>query len=180
MHPRHTAGQGPTSYADVAARNHSRVAETPTRLFDVACKTCGRSVVKVERLRDPEIAIIEAHLRTCLASEPLRNAPMLGEILACVHVREQTVLGAKMPRVKRSSDLATLRAFVCNRLLVRYDPAIVGRFAAWLRIVEPAKAALGLMLVEMALDHAPTGQSRWVLIGFGPEGEPLLEVHPLS
>lgn len=92
---RHAAGQGETSYVEVAARDCSRVAETPTRLFDVACKTCGRSVVRVERLRDPEIAILEAHLRACLASEPLRHAPMLGEILARVRVRQQTVRGAK-------------------------------------------------------------------------------------
>lgn len=86
MRHHHAAGQVETSYAGAAARDHLRVAETPTRLFDVACKTCGRSVVRVERLRNPEIAILEAHLRVCLASEPLGDAPMLGEVMRRLRV----------------------------------------------------------------------------------------------
>ena len=40
----------------------------------------------VERLRDPEVAVLVNHLRACAASEPLGDTPMLGEIMARVRV----------------------------------------------------------------------------------------------
>ena len=61
--------------------------ETAVRLFVVACKGCQRTLVTVERIRDPEIAILEDHLRACGASERLGEGPMLGEIMNRVSVR---------------------------------------------------------------------------------------------
>jgi len=60
--------------------------DTPNRLFEVACKGCGQVLVTVEHLRDPEIAVLEDHLRACCQSEPLPDAPLLGEIMARVRV----------------------------------------------------------------------------------------------
>ena len=42
----------------------------------------------VERLRDPEIELVVDHLRACSASEPLGDAPPLGEVMR--HVRVTT------------------------------------------------------------------------------------------
>jgi len=53
-------------------------------LFEVTCKQCWRILATVERIRDPEIAILEDHLRTC--GEPLGEAPLLGEIMGRVRV----------------------------------------------------------------------------------------------
>ena len=47
----------------------------------------------VERLRDPEITTLEAHLRACCQSEPFGETPMLGELLG--HVRVMQVMGVK-------------------------------------------------------------------------------------
>ena len=49
-------------------------------VFEVRCRGCGCSVLCVDRIRDPEIAILQDHLRACAASEPLGKVPMLGEI----------------------------------------------------------------------------------------------------
>ena len=59
-----------------------------SRVFEVVCKGCGRSLMTVERLRDPEIDVLEAHLRACCPSEPLGDAPPLGEVMR--HVRVTT------------------------------------------------------------------------------------------
>ncbi len=55
--------------------------------FDVLCKGCGRSLVTVRLLRDPEIDVLVDHLRVCSASEPLGDTPMLGTILRGLLVR---------------------------------------------------------------------------------------------
>ncbi len=60
------------------------MAATPT--YFVTCKQCGRTLARTERLRDPEIAALETHIRACAPSEPLADAPMLGEIMARVRV----------------------------------------------------------------------------------------------
>ena len=60
--------------------------DTPNRLFEVACKGCHRPLVTVERLRNPEIAVVVDHLRACGASEPLADEPMLGALMARVQV----------------------------------------------------------------------------------------------
>jgi hypothetical protein len=57
-----------------------------TRLFETRCKGCGRVLVTVERLRDSEIAVITDHLRLCITSEPLEDAPALGTIMRLVRV----------------------------------------------------------------------------------------------
>ena len=60
--------------------------EKSNRLFEVVCKGCGRTLVTVKRIRDPEIAVLTDHLRACAASEPLGEAPMLGETMSRVRV----------------------------------------------------------------------------------------------
>ena len=57
--------------------------DIPNRLFEVACKGCHRPLVTVERLRDPVLA---GQLRACSPSEPLGEAPMLGEVMRRVRV----------------------------------------------------------------------------------------------
>ena len=54
-----------------------------SRVFEVACKGCRRTLVTVERLRDPVLA---GQLRACSPSEPLGEAPMLGEVMRRVRV----------------------------------------------------------------------------------------------
>ncbi len=61
--------------------------DIPNRLFEVACKGCSRSLMTVERLRDPEIELVVDHLRACSASEPLGDTPMLGTIMRGLRVR---------------------------------------------------------------------------------------------
>jgi len=51
--------------------------------FEVVCKGCRRTLVTVERLRDPVLA---GQLRACSPSEPLGEAPMLGEVMRRVRV----------------------------------------------------------------------------------------------
>jgi len=60
--------------------------EASSRLFTVACKGCGRSLMTVDRIRDPEIAVLVDHLRACAASEPLGDTPMLGDVMGRVRV----------------------------------------------------------------------------------------------
>ena len=48
-------------------------------LFEVVCKGCRRTLVTVDRIRDPEIAVVTDHLRACSPSEPLGDAPMRGD-----------------------------------------------------------------------------------------------------
>ena len=67
--------------------------EKSNRLFEVVCKGCGRTLVTVDRLRDPEIAALEAHIRACGQSESFGETPMLGELLG--HVRVMQVMGVK-------------------------------------------------------------------------------------
>ena len=57
-----------------------------SRVFEVVCKGCSRSLMTVERLRDPEIQLVVDHLRACSASEPFGEAPPLGAIMARVRV----------------------------------------------------------------------------------------------
>ncbi len=52
-----------------------------SRMFEVICKGCGRSLAKVERIRDSQIVLVTDHLRACAPSEPLGDAPILGEIM---------------------------------------------------------------------------------------------------
>jgi hypothetical protein len=58
-----------------------------TRLFEVTCKACGRTLATVERIRRRAIVFLEAHLRACTASEALEKAAPLGEIMGRVCVR---------------------------------------------------------------------------------------------
>jgi len=73
-------------YAQSTLGEHDRVAEAPPGRFAVACKSCGRRLMTVDRLRDPEIAVLVDHLRACAPSEPLTDAPMLGEVMRRVCV----------------------------------------------------------------------------------------------
>ena len=60
--------------------------EKSNRLFTVICKGCEGTLTTVERISDREIAVLVDHLRACAPSEPLANAPMLGEIMGRVRV----------------------------------------------------------------------------------------------
>ena len=57
-----------------------------SRVFEVVCKGCSRSLMTVERLRDPEIDAVVGHLRACPASEPLGDTPMLGAVMRGLRV----------------------------------------------------------------------------------------------
>jgi integrase len=68
-------------YAPPTMGENDRVAEAPPGRFAVACKSCGRPLMTVDRLRDPEIALLEDHLRACCRLEPLGDAPPLGGVM---------------------------------------------------------------------------------------------------
>ena len=75
--------------------------------------------------------------------------------------------------------IEALRDLVCGLVEAEHGAAISQGFATWLRSVEPTRANLALMLVEMALRRTPIGPSghhRYVLTGFGPDGEPIIVV----
>ena len=55
-------------------------------VFAVACSGCARSLLTATRIGDPEIAMLEAHLRACRESEALGAAPYLGEIMRRIRV----------------------------------------------------------------------------------------------
>jgi len=58
-------------YAAVSLCGYLRVAEGPPPQFAVSCKQCGRQLMSVDRIRDPEIAVLVDHLRACT---PIRTA----------------------------------------------------------------------------------------------------------
>ena len=62
-------------------------------MFTVVCKDCQRVLMTVERLRDPEIATLEGHIRACSHAEPLGETPMLGKLHS--HVRVMRIVGVK-------------------------------------------------------------------------------------
>jgi hypothetical protein len=62
------------------------VAEGPRRRFVVSCKYCGRQLLSVDCIRDPEITVLVDHLRACVPSEPLGATPMLGDVMSRVQV----------------------------------------------------------------------------------------------
>ena len=65
---------------------------------------------------------------------------------------------------------------VLNMVENRYDAETRERFAAWLRSVKPTEAHMAVMLTEMALSGTPMGQQYLTLVGFSPEGEPLIDL----
>jgi hypothetical protein len=74
--------------------------------------------------------------------------------------------------------IEALRELVCGFVEAEYDAPTRQCFSAWLRSVEPTKATLALMLVEMALRGTPVGTNghrRYVLDGFSPDGEPIID-----
>ena len=61
--------------------------EKSSRLFEVVCKECHRLLMTVERLRDPEVAVLVNHLRACAPSEPLGDTSMLGDVMRRLNLR---------------------------------------------------------------------------------------------
>ena len=55
--------------------------DAPVRLFTVTCKDCERSLMTVDRIRDPEIASLQAHARICCRPTPLGDIRILGDLL---------------------------------------------------------------------------------------------------
>ena len=64
-------------------------------VFVLECRACRRALVTTARITDREIEVLVEHIRACAACEPLREAPMLGEILALVRVRRRVVAGVR-------------------------------------------------------------------------------------
>ena len=90
------------------------------------------------------------------------------------------ILAAHGDELRRADDL---RALVCALVGICYDADTRQRFVAWLRSVRPTTADLAVMMVEMALRHTPVGEqgkSRYVLVGFQPDGEPLIDLRTVS
>ena len=58
----------------------------------------------------------------------------------------------------------------------RYDSETRERFAGWLRSVKPTTAHLALMMTEMALSGTPMGERHLTFLGFGADGEPLINL----
>ena len=55
-------------------------------LFLVRCGGCKRALMTVDRIRDAEIAALEAHLRACALSEVLGDTPPVAEVMRRVYV----------------------------------------------------------------------------------------------
>ena len=60
--------------------------DAASRMFEVACNGCRRSIATVERLRDAEITVVIEHLRSCSASQPLGEIRLLGGVMARIRV----------------------------------------------------------------------------------------------
>ena len=69
-----------------------------------------------------------------------------------------------------------LYELVLGMVANRYDAETRNRLAAYLRSVKPTVAHLTVMLVEMALSGTPMGERHLVLVGFTPDGEPLINL----
>lgn len=82
-------------YAAAFPCDHLRVAEAPPRQFVVSCKQCGRRLMSVDRIRDPEITVLVDHLRACAPCEPLGATPMLGDVMSRVRVAAAGQLAVK-------------------------------------------------------------------------------------
>ena len=73
-------------YAALPAWGHLWVAEGTPPQFVISCKQCGRQLMTVVRITDPEIARLEAHIRACVRPDPLGAAPPLGALMAQIRV----------------------------------------------------------------------------------------------
>lgn len=73
-------------YAAPPTWDHLCVAERTAQRFVVSCKQCGRHLMTVVRITDPDIARLEAHIRACVRTDPLDEAPPLGAIMALIRV----------------------------------------------------------------------------------------------
>ncbi len=58
----------------------------------------------------------------------------------------------------------------------RYGAETRERLAAWLRSARPTLAHMAVMMTEMALSGTPMGERRLILVGFTPEGEPVIDL----
>ncbi len=58
----------------------------------------------------------------------------------------------------------------------RYDMETRDRFARWLGSVEPTVGHLAVMMTEMALAGRRMGRHAVTLLGFTPEGEPIIDL----
>ena len=63
----------------------------PDLVFEVACKACGRTLAKAERIRDPEIDTIRDHMMSvCARGNEITDRSPLGELLAHTRVTRAT------------------------------------------------------------------------------------------
>jgi len=57
------------------------------RLFEIFCMNCQELLVTVPLIREPEIVLLEAHIRACWSYDPLpAGRVMLGQLLRRVRV----------------------------------------------------------------------------------------------
>ena len=63
---------------------------------------------------------------------------------------------------------------VLDMVETRFDAETRERFAGWLRSVRPTQGHLAIMLTEMALSGSCMGQQHLTLVGFTPDGEPVV------
>ncbi len=85
-HERRAPGQLCGPYAPPSAWGHLWVAEGTPQQFVISCKQCGRHLMTVVRIADPEIARLAAHVRACVRPDPLGEAPPLGALMAQIRV----------------------------------------------------------------------------------------------
>jgi len=85
-------------------------------------------------------------------------------------------------RVKQG-NMDELRELVCDLVEICYDAGTRQRFVGWLRSVRPTMADMAIIVVEMALRHTPVGKIGahcYSLIGFSPDGEPLIDLQSVQ
>ena len=86
MHERRAPEHRYEPHTSPPAWGHLWVAEGTPPQFVIACKQCGRQLMVVVRITDPEIARLEAHIRACVRPDPLGEAPPLGALMAQIRV----------------------------------------------------------------------------------------------
>lgn len=52
----------------------------------VRCVGCEQTLLRVERIGDPEIALLREHLRACGESDPLAQGAPLGDVMRRIRV----------------------------------------------------------------------------------------------
>ena len=70
--------------------------------------------------------------------------------------------------------MGQLYDLVLDMIETRYDTDTRDLLARWLHLARPTLAHMAVMMTEMALSGTPMGDKRLSLIGFKPDGEPIV------